>query len=240
MSQVVLPALIPDIPRIYQIYFDAFRADKMGALMLQILFPGGGVVDQEFLKAHAAGTLSYWHISDCQYTLKVVDTATGDIIGMGLGDVYLRERTLPERTNHGVPWLEGEQKVRAEKVLNPLWEVRERLFGGRRYIYCHVIAIDPQHQGRKAGALIVQWGIDLGEQAGLPVYFESSPSTVGLYKKMGFEVLEEQIVHEAALLGTDEDIVVPLMVRMPSCAKGMKFKEWCETGYPEFAVANQL
>lgn len=57
---------------------------------------------------------------------------------------------------------------------------------------------------------------------------------------MGFEVLEEQIVHEAALLGTDEDIVVPLMVRMPSCAKGMKFKEWCETGYPEFAVANQL
>ncbi|OAA49793.1 Acyl-CoA N-acyltransferase [Beauveria brongniartii RCEF 3172] len=239
MSQVVvLPALIPDIPRIYQIYFDAFRADKMGALMLQILFPG--IVDQAFLKAHAAGTLSYWHLSDCQYTLKVVDTTTGDIIGMGLGDAYLRERTLPERANHGVPWLEGEQRARAEKVLNPLWEVRERLFGGRRYIYCHVIAIDPQHQGRKAGALIVQWGIDLGEQAGLPVYFESSPSTVGLYKKMGFEVLEEQIVHEAALFGADKDIVVPLMVRMPSCAKGVTFKEWCETGYPEFTVANHL
>ncbi|KAM3502202.1 hypothetical protein MY11210_009140 [Beauveria gryllotalpidicola] len=120
MSQVVLPALIPDIPRIYQIYFDAFRADKMGALMLQVLFPV--IVDQEFIKAHAAGTLSYWHLSDC-----------------------------------------------------------------------HVIAIDPQRQGRKAGALIVQWGIDLGEQAGLPVYFESSLSTVGLYTKMGFEVLQEQI-----------------------------------------------
>lgn len=132
MSQVVLPALIPDIPRIYQIYFDAFRADKMGALMLRILFPG--TLDDEFRKAHAAGTLSYWHLSDCQYTLKVVDTATGAIVGMGLGDAYLRERTVPERANHGVPWLEGEQRERAEKVLNPLWEVRERLFGGRRYI----------------------------------------------------------------------------------------------------------
>lgn len=74
----------------------------------------------------------------------------------------------------------------------------------------------------------------------MPVYFESSPSTVGLYKKMGFEVLDEQIVHDAALLGTDEDIVVPLMVRMPSCAQGMTFKEWRETGYPEFTKLNHL
>ncbi|KAJ4145149.1 hypothetical protein LMH87_004007 [Akanthomyces muscarius] len=142
MSLVVLPALIPDIPRIYQIYFDAFRADKMGALMLQILFPGT-LDDQDFLKAHAAGTLSYWHLSDCQYTFKVVDTATGAIIGMGLGDAYLRERTVPERANHGVPWLEGEQRARAEKVLNPLWEVRERLFGGRRYISPTLTSAEP-------------------------------------------------------------------------------------------------
>lgn len=98
----------------------------------------------------------------------------------------------------------------------------------------HVIAVDPKYQGRKAGALIVQWGLNLGESAGLPVYFESSPSTVGLYKKMGFEILEEQIVHEASLLGTDEDVVVPLMVKMPSAAKGLSFKEWRETGYPSF------
>ncbi len=63
---------------------------------------------------------------------------------------------------------------------------------------------------------------------------------MGLYKKMGFEVLDEQIVHEAALLGTDEDIVVPLMVKMPSCAKGMTFSEWRETGYPEFTSVNRL
>ncbi|KAJ2969672.1 hypothetical protein NQ176_g8543 [Zarea fungicola] len=204
----------------------------MGSLMLNILFPG--TIDQEFRKAHAAGTLSYWHLSTCQYTLKIVDNTSGDIVGMGLGDAYLKERTEEERANHGVPWLTGAERERAEKVLNPLWEMREKLFGGHRYIYSHVIAVDPKYQGRKAGALIVQWGLNLGESAGLPVYFESSPSTVGLYKKMGFEILEEQIVHEASLLGTDEDVVVPLMVKMPSAAKGLSFKEWRETGYPSF------
>lgn len=63
---------------------------------------------------------------------------------------------------------------------------------------------------------------------------------MGLYKKMGFEVLEEEIVHEAALLGTDEDIVVPLMVKMPSSAKGLTFKEWRESGYPEFTSVSRV
>lgn len=96
------------------------------------------------------------------------------------------------------------------------------------------MAVDPIHQGRKAGAALLNWGIELGERTGLPVYFESSPSTVKMYEKMGFERLEETIVHEAALMGTEEDIVVPLMVRMPSQAKGMTFVEWRGRGYPEY------
>ncbi|KAM3557367.1 hypothetical protein MY1884_004568 [Beauveria asiatica] len=135
---VVLPALIPDIPRIYQIYFDAFRADEMGAL----------------------------NAADCQ-----------------------------------------------------------------------VIAIDPQHQGRKAGALIVQWGISLGEQ---PSILSRRRPPSACTRRWASRCLRSKIVHEAALFGADKDIVVPLMVRMPSCAKGVTFKEWCETGYPEFTVANQL
>lgn len=132
MVQVVLPALIPDIPKVYDVYFNAFQNDQMGKIMLEILFPG--VIDEEFKKAHAAGTLAYWHTSGSQYTFKCVDTSTGEIIGMALGDVYLSERSEEERKNHGVPWLIGEQRERAEKILNPLWEVRERLFGGKRYI----------------------------------------------------------------------------------------------------------
>lgn len=75
----------------------------------------------------------------------------------------------------------------------------------------------------------------MGEQAGLPLYFESSPSTVNLYKKMGFELLPETIVHKAEVLGTETDIEVPLMVKMPSAAGGLTFGQWRKNGYPEFA-----
>ncbi|KAI0435577.1 putative GNAT family acetyltransferase [Xylaria telfairii] len=232
MGLVVLPALIPDIRRIYEVYFSAFAHDYMGQLILKILFPGP--IDDEFKKTHAAATLQWWHSCNYQYTMKCVDTDTAEIIGMGLGDILVKPRTPEERQNPGVPWLDGEQRERAEKILNSLWEMRENFFGGQPHIYCHVIAVDPKYQGRKAGAAFCEWALDLGEKTTLPVYFESSPSTVNLYKKMGFELLPERIVHKAGVLGTPTDIEVPLMVKMPSAAGGIAFEEWRNLGYPSF------
>ncbi|KAK3683316.1 hypothetical protein B0T22DRAFT_384766 [Podospora appendiculata] len=233
MVVVVLPALIPDIRTVYDSYFAAFKNEAMGGLMLDILFPAG-IDSDEFRAAHAAGTLAWWHQSATQYTFKAVDTATGDIVGIAMGDIFLRPRSEEERKNHGVGWLEGAQRERAERVLDPLHEMREKLFGGEPYIYSHVIGVDPKYQGRQAGRALAQWGIDLCERTQLPVYFESSPSSVGLYVKLGYERLNETIVHTAALMGTNEDIVVPLMVKMPSGAQGMTFYEWIEKGRPRF------
>lgn len=89
----------------------------------------------------------------------------------------------------------------------------------------HVIAVHPKYQGRKAGALICNWGAAMCEACRLPLYFEASPSTAGLYEKMGFQMLGETIVHSRETLGTDEDVVVPLMVMMPQSLGG-KFEEW--------------
>lgn len=132
MVLVILPALIPDIRRIYDVYFAAFEHDTVGRLMLNILFPS--ILESGFRDAHTVGTLQWWHSSDYQYTLKCIDTKTNEIVGMGLGDLYLKERTLEDRHNPGVSWLQGAQRERAEKILNPLWEMREKLFGGRPYI----------------------------------------------------------------------------------------------------------
>lgn len=198
----------------------------MGALMLSVLFPGGFEGD-EFRKAHTQATADYWAKATNQYTYKVLDTDSMGIIGMVLTDAYLAPRTSEERANHGVPWLEGEHRAKAEAILNPLWEARESIFGGRPYIYTHVIAIEPKHQGRKAGALICKWGVEMAEAWQLPLYFEASPSSVGLYEKMGFQKLSETIVHKKEVLGTPEDIQVPLMVIMPR-SLGMTFDEWRE------------
>ncbi|KAI0535129.1 putative GNAT family acetyltransferase [Xylaria digitata] len=238
MVLAVLPALIPDIRSIYEVYFSAFDHDYMGQIILKILLPGP--IDDGFKKTHVAGTLQWWHNCDYQYTMKCVDTETAEIVGMGLGDILVKPRTPEERRNHGAPWLEGEQRERAKKILNPLWGMREKFFGGQPHIYCHVIAVDPKYQGRRAGAAFCEWALDLGNKTNLPVYFESSPSTVNLYKKIGFELLRETIVHKAEVLGTDTDIEVPLMVKMPSAASGMSFEEWRSSGYPSFEKRTEL
>ncbi|KAK3988933.1 hypothetical protein QBC44DRAFT_328460 [Cladorrhinum sp. PSN332] len=237
MVHVVLPALIPDIKQVYKAYFAAFHNDRMGEIMLQILFPGANINSDEFREEHAKGTLSWWHHSDTQYTYKCVDTDSGDIVGMGLMDVFFRRRPAAERVNHGVSWLEGEQRKRAEAVLNPLFDMREQLWGEQPYIYTHVIGVLPEHQGKQAGRAIASWGLEFCDYTNLPMYFEASPSSVGLYEKLGYERLKEKIVHKAELLGTETDLEVPLMVRMPKAARGMSFYEWKEKGFPPFNAA---
>ncbi|KAL2127371.1 hypothetical protein VTI74DRAFT_10837 [Chaetomium olivicolor] len=187
MPFAVLPALIPDIRAVYDVYFAAFTADPDGRVLLDILFPDG-VTSDEFRDAHTKGTLAWWHSSETQYTFKCVDMDTGEVIGMALCDVLVQpsnegegERKMPE-----VGWLEGKARERAERVLEGLWRAREKLWGGKSYIYIHAFAVNPKHQGRGAGAALVQALIDLGDGTGLPIYLESSPGSQGLYRKLGF------------------------------------------------------
>lgn len=133
MPYLVLPALIPDIRPCYDAYFAAFTADPSGSLLLDILFPSG-VTSDEFREAHTNGTLQWWHTSETQYTYKCVDSETGEIIGMALCDVFVKPRTEEERKMPEIGWLHGEQRTRAERVLDGLWGARERIMGGRPYV----------------------------------------------------------------------------------------------------------
>lgn len=62
--------------------------------------------------------------------------------------------------------------------------------------------------------------MELSDSLGMPLYFEASPSTYRLYEKMGYETLEEKVVHAPELMGTEEPVEVPLMVKMPRAAGG--------------------
>lgn len=134
MPFAVLPALIPDIRAIYDTYFSAFSANPQNALLLDILFPGGQVNTPEFRQAHVTATVNWWHTSTDQFNFKCIDTDTGEIVGMALMDIYLNERSDEQRKNPGVIWLQGEERERAEKIVNPLEEMREKIWGGRPYI----------------------------------------------------------------------------------------------------------
>lgn len=129
MGYLVLPASIPEIRHVYDVYFAAFD----GELVTQILFPWN-IHDEEFRKGHATHTLEYWHKQTTQYTYKCIDTDTGSIVGMVLFDVFAKSLTPEERQLPAVDWLQGTQKERAEAFIRSFWERKEEILEGKAHI----------------------------------------------------------------------------------------------------------
>jgi len=49
----------------------------------------------------------------------------------------------------------------------------------------------PSHQRKGAGRMLLQWGIDLARRHGVPIYLESTPNGLWLYKRAGFQEIGE-------------------------------------------------
>ncbi|KAL1801685.1 hypothetical protein ACET3X_002027 [Alternaria dauci] len=213
MGFVILPALIPDISAVYDVYFAAFKDNEL----TRALFPSATEKDltdanSEFRQAHTAHTAEYWKTSATQYTFKCVDTETNKIVGMALCDIYI----APSDWKRGeIGWLEGKERERAEGLVKPLWEMREKLWLNERYIYCHVMAVHPDHQRKGVGELLFKHGTNIAQQTGLPVYIESSKEGVRLYEKMGSRKLKEQLVTSEKTNGASGNPDCPLYVWLP-------------------------
>lgn len=130
MGFVVVPATLPDIRAIYDVWFAAFK----GQLILDLIYPGTDLNDEAFRKVHTEGTLEYWKGLSMEHTFQCIDTDTGKIAGMATWQVYWRERTAEERQKPWIGWLEGDQRERAEGFLGQLWEKREKWIGPKRHV----------------------------------------------------------------------------------------------------------
>jgi hypothetical protein len=126
MPFAVLPALVPEITPVYDVYFEALKGQKM----MEFIFPGG--IDRN---AHKAGTTLWWHHDQNGHTIKCVDSETGAIAGMAAWEVFWR----PGKENtwkkpKGAEWLKGPARKKAETVLLPSWDMREKLVGGQKHL----------------------------------------------------------------------------------------------------------
>jgi ribosomal protein S18 acetylase RimI-like enzyme len=60
------------------------------------------------------------------------------------------------------------------------------------YSYLHYAAVRPDHQGKGWGGAAIRAGIAQAEAADKPTYLETATlSNVGLYQRLGFQVIEE-------------------------------------------------
>lgn len=135
MAFVVLPASIPDIREVYDVYFEAFKDE----LVTEILFPWD-VEDTEFRDGHTKHTLDYWHKDTLQHTYKCVEIQTGKIVGMSLWDFHWKQRESSERELPAVDWLQGDQKTRAQEFIRAFWQRKEDLIGGSPHV-CKLLTL---------------------------------------------------------------------------------------------------
>jgi predicted GNAT family N-acyltransferase len=71
------------------------------------------------------------------------------------------------------------------------------------------------HEKRGAGTLLLQWGIEKSQESGLPIYLESSPEALTLYRNNGFEQDGEIKVWDRDRFGfTGPNTLIP-MIRRP-------------------------
>lgn len=147
-----------------------------------------------------------------------MDSETGQIVGMALWDIYL---TPSDWKKGEITWLQGKERERAEALVSPLWNVREKIWLNKRYLYCHVIAVHPSFQRRGIGEMLFRFGTDIAREAGLPVYIESSKDAERLYEKNGSRRLKEKPIHRSQDLWPEdngdngEDREVALFVWIP-------------------------
>jgi GNAT superfamily N-acetyltransferase len=54
-----------------------------------------------------------------------------------------------------------------------------------------VLCTDSEHQRRGAGAMVVQYGCDIADREGFPIYIDASAKGKPLYEKFGFRDLSD-------------------------------------------------
>ena len=54
----------------------------------------------------------------------------------------------------------------------------------------NLLDVDPDQQRRGAETLLLRWGTDIADEAGLPCYLEATSAGYPLYRKVGFEPVD--------------------------------------------------
>ena len=219
MSLQVLPATIEDIPRLASIIFEAFTSDALHVAM--------------FPREHQASYMDWYHqklrmtMEDPAIrTVKVVQKADATseddvIIAYGRYQFPSRQRGIEEQPKskriqeqrHPFPAKANESLV--DYYIDRINMIHKRLVDERKDFVCQMLATHPDYQGRGAGRLLIQYGIDAAKDFGHSsrtspmIFLEAAPEAYSLYKKFGWRdvdridiQLEEYGVQDGGLHST--------------------------------------
>lgn len=219
--------LLPMPPAEWHLYYKICNAAFQPGI-LSVMFPNGISQQDSEMSVASMKRLAERYPGRVQL-LKVIDTDLPDddpyekIVGVSNWKIFAKERTEAELQREKEEDEKDEEiygsqpglsKTVVEDFHGATAEYRKKHLGRKPYVLLHVLATRPD-QGRKGvGALSVKWGCDKADELGLPAYLEGSPKGVGLYRKWGFEVVDE-LPWDATKYGYKEPLKHLCMKRQP-------------------------
>ncbi|UQC76631.1 CPSF A subunit region [Colletotrichum lupini] len=183
----IQPVLESDLRRCAEIEKLAFS----GSPLDPVLFPGPmpedimGIRAEELAKQFREDTTVRFH--------KAVDTElSGDeaIIAWSKWNAYSEGLPVPKPR----VWGPGCNEEACNKLFHGLDEMRQRLMGGKKVVYLHILVTDPKHQRRGAGWQLMTPIVQEAVRLGVPAYLESSRAGHHLYQKVGFKDIDEYLI----------------------------------------------
>jgi WD repeat-containing protein 48 len=98
--------------------------------------------------------------------------------------------TPPKKREEIQSFLPPELRVDALRSLfDPLRAAQEEIMGAEdTYFMLNSLATHPDHRGRGAASLLLDWGTKKADEEGLIAYLDATGVGKGLYEKAGFEV----------------------------------------------------
>ncbi|KAI3323582.1 acetyltransferase [Xylariaceae sp. AK1471] len=128
--------------------------------------------------------------------LKVVDTDiepsedNSQMIGFAQWNINDGSQLPPAPRTYGP----GCNVEACETLSGGLAEMRAKAVGDKKHAHLRFLHVDPKHQRRGAGRMLVMWGVEEVKKRGWPAYLESSPEGHSLYLSCGFRDIEKQVI----------------------------------------------
>ncbi|KAF2090536.1 acyl-CoA N-acyltransferase [Saccharata proteae CBS 121410] len=126
--------------------------------------------------------------------LKAIDTDTGEMVAGAKWEPLEQGRSQEDiaALAHDIPQPLDEEEARLcgaamEDFFGYLNRSRQAM-GTKPHYVLHLLITHPNHHRRGAGGLLLRWGTEKADAAGLPVYLEATEAGRPLYARHGFQV----------------------------------------------------
>ncbi|KAI1163673.1 acyl-CoA N-acyltransferase [Nemania serpens] len=192
MPLILQPATEADAVRGAQIEKAAYASNPFNS----ILFPGPFPEPASGQKPRAEEMVRLLRDDPSARWLKVVDTDLGatednaQMIGFAQWNINDGSERPAQRRTFGP----GCNVEACEALFGGLYELRLKHYTSVKHVHLTSLHVDPDHQRRGAGKMLVMWGIEEAKKLGLPAFLESSEAGHSLYESCGFRDTDKQVV----------------------------------------------